>query len=28
VAALRDLGVQVVMLTGDNEVTAWRIAGR
>ena len=28
VAALHDLGVQVVMLTGDNEATAQRIAGQ
>jgi Cu2+-exporting ATPase len=28
VAALHDLGVEVVMLTGDNEATARRIAGR
>jgi Cu2+-exporting ATPase len=26
VAALHDVGVQVVMLTGDNRATAWRIA--
>jgi len=28
VAALKDTGVQVVMLTGDNQATAGRIAGQ
>ncbi|MEW1844734.1 HAD-IC family P-type ATPase [Nonomuraea angiospora] len=28
VAALHEAGVEVVMLTGDNEATAWRIAGQ